>query len=238
VILILASAWDEVAQALVRRWGAKAALLTPVDLSREGWRWQPGIRARNVAAIQRELVETSLITGVFTRLPAVSSKEIPHIIAHDREYVAAEMHAFLFAWLSGLPCPVVNRPSAYCLAGPYWKHEQWLHTAGQLGIDVEPAHRKITCGTLSRSRDVLLDNVTAITIAGNHHMGSCDPVLVGQARQVTAAAGITFSTILFRKAGATSKFLGVNLWPDVANPVIADLLFRVIQEQSRPDCSA
>lgn len=228
MLVIVASAWDEVARALARRWGhVRASLLTPLDLSRSGWRWRPDSVTRQSAVVQREVIDPAIIDGVLTRLPRVSDVELPHIVAQDREYVAAEMHAFLFAWLSGLPCLVLNRPTAFCLAGPSWRHEQWIHFAAQVGLSVEPARRRAALGAPVLGCGAARDNVVSITIVGNRHIGSSDPILVGQARQLAVAAGVDLVTISFSKSRGCVNFIGANLWPNIDDPVVADLLLDV-----------
>ncbi len=61
-------------------------------------------------------------------------------------YVSAEMTAFLLSWLSGLDCPILNRPTPNCLSGPGWRQEQWIHLAARLGIPVDPVQRYAKLG--------------------------------------------------------------------------------------------
>ena len=73
---------------------------------------------------------------MLTRVPAVFEDELTDIMFSDRSYVAAEMTAFLLFWLSRLRCPVLNEPTATCLAGRYWRREQWIDQAARAGIAV------------------------------------------------------------------------------------------------------
>jgi hypothetical protein len=56
----------------------------------------------------------------------------------EREYQAAEFHALLIFLLSGLPCPVVNRPAAGSLSGPCVNPIGWYHLAQRMEIPVSP----------------------------------------------------------------------------------------------------
>ena len=116
MIVILASQADEQAHVLAKRW--EGAVLTPADLSQPGWRFEVGGDDNPVAVIGGQIIRAGEITGVLTRLVAVSEDDLPGIDAADRNYVANEMHAFLMAWLDSLPCPVLNPPSPNCLCGP------------------------------------------------------------------------------------------------------------------------
>jgi hypothetical protein len=140
VLVVLASQWDQQAAALVRDWTG-ARLLTPADLSLRGWVYQAAQPHRTSFVAGGEQVPVAELRGVFTRLPQVMPNELIRIVPADRSYVAAEMQAFLLAWLKALPCPVVNRPSPQCLAGPAWGPERWIHEAAKLDIPVVEIER-------------------------------------------------------------------------------------------------
>src|SRR6185312_5009593 len=136
MLLAVASGYDRSAAAWAARHGA--ALLTPADLSVAGWRYHAGISGPNTAVVGGEVITVDALDGVLTRLPYVSPVELGHIVETDQEYVAAEMTAFLLAWLSRLPCPVINRPTSSWLCGPAWPPERWVWTAARLGLHVRP----------------------------------------------------------------------------------------------------
>src|SRR5262249_31691385 len=145
MLVIVANSQDETAQQLAGRWhNYGAGVLTPADLSKSGWRHYVASSSRSWAVVGAQQVATAEITGVVTRMPCVYEQELGHIIPADRAYVAAEMTAFLHAWLSGLHCPVINRSTPNCLAGPDWRTEQWVRLAASLGIPVHPHRRKTT----------------------------------------------------------------------------------------------
>ena len=52
----------------------------------------------------------------------------------DRTYVASEITAFLFYFLTRLQCPALNRPTAHCLTVPSWGRMQCMHVRRQAGI--------------------------------------------------------------------------------------------------------
>jgi hypothetical protein len=62
--------------------------------------------------------------------------------AEEREYQAAELHAWLTYFLSALSCPVINRPSALSLGGPVLNPLGWLQLARSAGIPVAPLEVK------------------------------------------------------------------------------------------------
>src|SRR5262245_31751193 len=130
MLVVIASRFDRSAAQLAARWTtAGALLLTCADLSLAGWRWTLGESQTAVLVASGRRVPTSALTGVLTRLPAIFPQELLHIVPEERDYVAAEMTAFLRAWLADLACPILNRPTATCLSGPGWRSEYWTATA-------------------------------------------------------------------------------------------------------------
>ena len=144
LIVVVASRLDQGARTLAASQGTdRVALLTCEDLSVPGWRHYVAAGGTSVAVIDGREVAVEEITGVVTCLPNVSELELLHIVPSDRAYVAAEMSAFLLSWLSALSCPVLNRPSPTCLSGPYWRPEQWARVASEVGMRVQPVHRRV-----------------------------------------------------------------------------------------------
>ena len=135
---------------------------TPADPSTSGWRYSAGKPDEGAAVLAGQIVPVSTITGVLTRLPAIHADMLPHIHAADRDYVASEMTAFLIAFLSSLPCRLLNRPTAGSLLGPAWRPEQWTRTAAKAGIPVRPIHRSVRLSALSTPGSEIAAEVTVI----------------------------------------------------------------------------
>ena len=123
-------------------------MLGPADLSRRGWRFGVGGDG-GTAVIAGRVVETSALRGVIVRLVAVTAAELPAIHPEDRAYAAAEMHAFLLAWLDALPCPVLNRPLPVNLSGVPSGTEAWNVRARRLGIAARALRRVVNVGVPS-----------------------------------------------------------------------------------------
>jgi hypothetical protein len=144
VLIVLASSHDAGAASLVRRWRPHGArLLTCADLSRPGWRWEPDAPGRATYVVAGDPVPSRAVRGAVSLLAAVGPAELPHIVAEEQEYVASEMTAFLMAWLSSLPCRMINRPTPLCLTGPRLAHEQWLRLAVHLDLPIRPSLRRV-----------------------------------------------------------------------------------------------
>jgi hypothetical protein len=173
--------------------------------------------------LEGEAFSTSEISGVVTRLPWIGPAELEHVAETDRAYVAAEMHAFLFAWLSRMPCPIVNRPTPHCLSGPAWRNEQWIHAAAAVGIPVRPARRSAVPNV--RFRPAPADGaIRAVTVVDGDCVGDCNSDLEKHTRSLAAAAGCTMLTANYEDTGVGFQLLDVSLWPDLIDPTIRSLV--------------
>lgn len=153
MISVLASELDSEAQSVVADWSAcGAALLSARDLTTAGWEYRPADPASGVAVVGGRRIPVANLQGVLTRRPAVLSEELTWVDPGDRQYVAAETNAFLVAWLSSLPCPVVNRPTTTSLCGPAWDELHWRSAAAGAGVewadrdDDSAVQRVVFCG--------------------------------------------------------------------------------------------
>jgi diadenosine tetraphosphatase ApaH/serine/threonine PP2A family protein phosphatase len=206
VILIVASRFDAEAAAFCASLGADAgdaALLLPEDLSQRGWLFDPDDVARSQAIASGRAVPCRSITGVLTLLPRVEEWELVHIVEEDRPYVAAEMTAFLLAWLAALPpsVNVINRPQAGCLAGPPWSPLRWRHEAALAGFRIS--------GGQSPS--------FAVTVAGGRALDSAGPETAARARNLASAACVE---VLSLALDAQHAFVAASSRPALGRPGI------------------
>ena len=191
MIVLLASRFDQLAAELAQRWADHdARLMTCADLSQPGWRYYPDSPNNSCVSIDGQSVRLANIQGVLVCLPAVTESELPHIVAEDRSYVAAEMHAFLVAWLSDAACPVINPPSPLCLMGPNWPPERWAWAAAQAGLRVNPKAFVDLAST-----DLSDADLTAVTVVGNSCFGRAHHELRTRALRLARAARTTALTV-------------------------------------------
>jgi hypothetical protein len=153
VIAVLASRLDPESRSVVDAWAsAGAALLSAEDLVSPGWTFSVGDPRSGTAVVDGRRISTADISAVLTRRPSVLPEELGRIHPADRAYVAAETNAFLVAWLSALPCTVVNRPTTTSLCGPAWDKLHWQCAAARIGVpwsdadDTSDAHEVVVCG--------------------------------------------------------------------------------------------
>ncbi|PJJ06568.1 hypothetical protein BX264_7107 [Streptomyces sp. 2333.5] len=240
MILVLASRGDAGARQLVDTWGpGQARLLTVDDLSYPGWRIHTEDPAASRAVVQGEVVEVGEITGVVTRLPAVTVGEIRRIRAEDRDYAASEMSAFLTYWLSVLPCPVLNPPTAAGLCGPGWRTEQWVMAARRLGIPVRPHTRELLPylradpdghGSSGNGAPGLsAGGGIQVTVIGDRCIGGEEHGLTGAAQALAATAGVPMLTTVFEEHGSEVRFVDAHPWTNAFDPRIADATLAYFQ---------
>lgn len=228
MLVIVASRYDKAAQLFAEQWGnQEVGVLTSQDLSLKGWRHDTETPEHSQAVVDGRAIAAHRITAVVTRLPAVLPTEIPQIVPRDRSYVAAEMTAFLSGWLNTLTCPVLNRPTATCLMGPNWSPQQWILTATQLGIPVEPLHQTVALESMVEAPPLPAGWIT-VTVVGDRTVGEGDPQLIAHARRLATAAGVDLLTVYFSNATAAATFVKAELWADLTQPAIATALWNYI----------
>lgn len=228
MLVILASRGDVGARALVERWAShRTALLTCEDLSVPGWRYELDAPATGWAVIAGRRVPVAEIAGVLVRWPAIFERELVRIDPGERAYVAAEMTAFLRSWLTTLPCPVLNRPSATSLTGPSWRPEQWVHAAAHCGIPVRPVRRCVARGD-GRPPPAGQGEHATVTVVGGGAIGAVDPILADWACRLAAAAGVGLLAAHFSGRGREAALLSADLLPDFDGGEIADAILEYL----------
>jgi hypothetical protein len=226
VFAIVASRFDDDAQALVARWASRnAALLSCEDLSQPGWRLSLGESRDATAVVSGCIVPVHDIEAVLVRRPHVYEAELGHIADQDREYVAAEMNAFLLCWLDMLPCPVLNRPSPGCLSGPGWTEQQWNHAAALAGARVRSL-RVASGATGAVATDP--EETLAVTVAGSNCLGTARADMASIARRLAAAAEVALLAVHFEPDSDPPVFLRADPFPALSNTPIADAVLTML----------
>lgn len=217
MLLVVAGVGDWRGPQLCERWAAAGArLMTPHDLALPGWRHEPARPLAGVAVAGGEPLATAEIAGVCTLLPCVLADELRSIRPSEREYVAAEMTAFLCAWLSSLSCPVLNRPSPSCLCGPAWSPVRWLWCAAKAGL---PAVAEPPAETVD------------VTVAGSRGFGASSAAQRSLALQLAYRAGVPLLRV--RLAGSTSApvIAGADLWIEPGLEGVAEAIGSLLEDR-------
>jgi hypothetical protein len=229
VLIILASRHDLAARWLAVEWADDGgAVMTCEDLSCAGWQHSVCEPDRGTIVVGGRKTRTSDVRAVLTRLPSASPDELPGIVEHDREYVAQEVMAFLFAWLAALGPRAVNRPTPYCLMGPHWRQERWVKAASELGLATAPMTRRAAYETTTAS-SIAVTSVTVVAGRAFAPDGSAARAPFGDAAvRLANSAGAELLAVSFTKDGAV---VDAHLWPDLGPPevraALRDRLLRV-----------
>jgi hypothetical protein len=201
VLAVLAKRHDRrICTILERLWPFGAGAITCDDLSRAGWRFRPDAPDDSVAVIDGRIVPCREITGILTCWPFVDEAELGHVVPSDRAYVAAEMHAFLKAWLTAVPCPVLNRPAGDSLAGPLLWPARWSRAAAEAGLTLPSSGHEVAARA-------------TVTVIGRRSFGDVDARLVMQARALADRAGVDRLEVRFDGTGGGAAFAGACAWP-------------------------
>jgi hypothetical protein len=147
------------------------ALVVPAHMSQPGWSYEVGRGADAKLVTSKGLIAAGDIGGVLTRTQRAWPTDLVHIHPQDREYVAAEMTAFLAALLSELACPLFNRPAANSWWGPPWSAEHWRRAAAKEGIPICCDHDD--CCADTGCAVVVGDRVTARDETLSHYAKTC-----------------------------------------------------------------
>jgi hypothetical protein len=160
LLLVIASELDVVAAHAARIWPeARVAMMTPRDLCRGGIAIEVDAFHDGEVVVQGKVEPVCGIEAAISLLRSVPQYELWEIDDGDRPYVASELTAFLFYFLSRLECPVLNRPSAHLLSGPSWGPLQWIWACRQCDLrtrpgpivqpdDTVPEEQPLRCGTV------------------------------------------------------------------------------------------
>jgi hypothetical protein len=203
------------------------ALLTPRDLSAPGWRFIPDRPELDQTVIAAEVVAERDIGGVLTLLPGVFPHELRWIVEEDRAYAAAEIHAFLVAWLSALSCTVLNRPVGGSLCGVAWPRERWLALAAMEGVPVATSAVASSPEAPYALRSFGEADLRLTVVCGEV-VGDAPPGEADFARRLARTAGMDVLVAEFSSENDGITFSSGHPFPDVCDPQVAAALLAAL----------
>lgn len=214
MIAVVASRLDSESRSVVDAWSsADAALLSAEDLVSPGWTFTVGDPRSGVAIVDGRRISTAHISAVLIRRPSVLPQELGRIHPADRAYVAAETNAFLIAWLSALPCTVVNRPTTTSLCGPAWDRLHWQCAAARLGLPWSIA-------------DDASSDAHEVVVSGERCTFAHDAREAAMATALSCAAGAELLGVRFYRG----RIAGVTVAPSLTD---ADVRARLLEHLLR-----
>ncbi len=124
---------------LRRLHGATAHIITPQELvyaTDMQHRLDETTITSSVALKSHATLDNSSITGLINRVQFLPDAHLATVNTTDRTYMQQELLAIWSSWISALPCPVINRPTATSMAGPTYHPAIWYHNAAAVGLPV------------------------------------------------------------------------------------------------------
>ena len=225
MIVVVGSGHDPRARSVVEHWGSQCAtMLTAEDLCMPGWQFRTPRPQNSMAVIGGKIVPDTEIKGILTLRPCIYPEELLSIGAAHRGYVAAELNAFVLAWLAAQTCPVLNRPTACCLSGPNWRAEQWTLVAARLGIPAQTRH----C-IPGRHAVGNPEEASEVTVVGEHCFGCQDATLRRNTLQLARAAGVELLSVWFSKD--EGRFLSANIWPRLTDAAVLVAVREILERR-------
>jgi hypothetical protein len=222
--VVVGSRHDQAASEVVEGWAPRgAALLTCEDLSTRGWRYRPFDRSGSRAVVGGRVIREGEIRGVLVRRPWIVEQELAHVRAPDREYVAAEMNAFLVSWLASLRCRVLNRPSGTSLCGPNWRPLQWAEAAARAGIPVEKTSWRVPAPRWREARAAQdgSEPLVEVTLVGERCLGAPGNAYVAASRRLAAVAKVGLLGVRFEPGEREPRFVSATAMPSLKDPRVA-----------------
>jgi hypothetical protein len=195
----------------------------PADLSRRGWRYVAGRPEQACAVAEGEVVPSDDIAAVLCRIPALAAGELIDIQPVDRPYVAAEMQAFLLAWLAQFRGLRFNAPTPGSLCGPGWHAMKWIKLAARAGLPVAQVRTAVHRGAAPALHCV--PSATAqVTVVGGHVLGTDNAELAGHGRRFAAACDLSILGLRFVREDGAWKLAGADPCPALDGAGAAALL--------------
>jgi hypothetical protein len=226
-LLLLARTDDPAIRTLRQQAPHRLAHASIADLSRAGWRYESGRPERASACAGGRLVPVERIAAVVCRIAVVTPSDLPHVHRDDRAYVAAEITAFLRAWLAQFTGVRFNEPCWASLAGPGWHALQWTWFVAGIGVPVMvPSPPSGGSGRSER------ETATATVVRGEV-FGPIDPTLIDYSLRIARAAKSELLAVTFVR-DREWQFLSADPCPELDSISAAALVRRAFAPPARP----
>jgi hypothetical protein len=177
-------------------------------------------------------IESSALQVVVNRILTVPL-ELLSVSWDDREYAHQELQAFWLSWLAGLPCPVLNRPTALGLSGAWLGDAEWALRASRAGLRTRRV--RLDGGGNREPARPLGDDPIVLVAAGAVFGPGWAATLADECRALAVAVEADFLEVrLDPPVGASSAdvcFAGATTLPDLrrGGEALLDHLAGVLQ---------
>jgi hypothetical protein len=226
-LLLLARAEDAAARTLRQQAPHRLAHASLADLSCTGWRYESGRPEQASACAGGHVIPAEHITAVVCRFDVIRPAELPHVHRDDRAYVAAEITAFLRAWLAQFAGRRFNEPTWASLAGPAWHSLQWTWRVARIGVPVAALSRSPANIPLARCETVVA------TVVGGDVFGPTDPTLIDYSLRIARAVKSELLAVTFVRDHEW-RFLSADPCPELDSVTAAAVVRRAFTHPSGP----
>lgn len=219
MILIVASNLDDQAKLLRAKWPiGKAILLSVDDLTSPGWEISSTNFSQSRFVAEGSTWSVKDVTGIINILPVISPYELFKIIKEDRQYVASELNAFLFYFLSKFQCQFLNKPSAFNLSGPFVKHDEWIKECIKASLPV------YSMESLSNNLESEEDDLKSATFLNGIVYADNLLDFNEEIKALADNTGFNYFTIHFKQKKSKFFFYTLCTYPDFSDERIFILL--------------
>jgi hypothetical protein len=223
-LLLIARAEDPAIGTLRQQPPHRLAHASITDLTRAGWRYESGRPDQASACAGGRVIPADHIAAVVCRITSVVPRDLPHVHRDDRAYVAAEITAFLRAWLAQFAGVRFNEPTWVSLAGPGWHPLQWTWLVSRIGIPVAPS--SLSAGVTESERETL-----TATVVHDEVFGVTDPVLIDYSLRIARDVQSEVLAVTFVR-DREWRFLSADPCPVLDSASAAALLRRAFARDS------
>lgn len=232
MILVACSVVDDAAARLAEeiRGFAAASVLTCRDLALGKCAIRHPEVAASVITVDGRSVTPGELRGVLNLLPAVFPDELYFYPDAEREYQAAEFHALLTFLLAALPCPVVNRPTATGLTGPYSGRTAWFHLAKSVEVPVVDV--RLSSDEWAKPAEAN-GELTEVACLQGQVLGPADDVTADYVGRIRAAAGVEYVRATFVWCDREPALFSVSTMPNLRDAATRNALRQLSQRWAK-----
>lgn len=159
----------------------------------------------------QRVLHSEAIAGLVNRVRLLPTQHFNNAAPGDREYAAAELHAFLLAWLNGIAGRVLNPARPPLLGGGINDVAAIRHYAATAGLPTAPWRQSTRTAALVGSGDVDITVVPThvVTVLDNRLFGPIVPTdLAGGCCRLAAYLGTPLMQVAFSRTGTSAwRFL-------------------------------
>lgn len=224
--LVVAATGDPSAARLAACWPSRAVhILTAATLAQEGWAYAPGDALASQLPLGQTRARGADVEAVLVRAECIDPADVPFVIDEDRAFVAAEMTAFLTAWLDELPARMLNRPHPGNLAGPSFLQAQWRQLARRLHIPRASVGLE-ACAPTASGLPAWGRVWPTATVVGERVFGGVGDTLKERALRLARAAEVALLGVYFDDHGSRGGLVGARTVPDLDAPEVVEAVGR------------